>query len=220
MSDNVQGDRPPAESLARLIFVIYLPALCFLAAVVVAARRGGLPVGDLTRDPLQILNQPPYLGIVSNVGVLLWCMAASIALLAATAVPADPRRGETKRFLLWTGLLSALVLLDDLFMFHEIVIPQLTHIDEHFVYMVYIAIGIGYAVRFRRELLGDSALLVLLATAFMTVSLVTDQGYTLSLIFGRKVVPDSYFLEDGSKFLAQASWAGFVARRALRALTG
>jgi len=48
------------------IATIFTPGILFLAIMVVAAKKTGVYFETLSRDPIQILNGKPYVGLISN----------------------------------------------------------------------------------------------------------------------------------------------------------
>jgi len=214
------GTSKAGGRLAPFLAAIYLPALLLLGAVGLASRIWGIPEGDFTRDPLQVLHQPAYLGLTSYVGILVWCATATMGLFAAAALRNGPGAKTTQRFLLWAGILTAWVTLDDLFMLHDVVIPQVLHLREQFVFMLYAVIAVSYARRFKEQLFRRDRALIFLTVVFAAISVVMDNGHAIQVIVGHPVVPQSYLVEDGTKLLAQVSWAGYVGRRSLEALRG
>ncbi len=200
-------------ALGPFLAVIYTPAVVLLAVLGVVSRVWNVPEGNFTRDPLQLEHLPVYLGLTSYVGILVWCAAATIGFMSAAVLPDSPALRTTRSFLLWTGVLTLWITLDDLFMFHDIVIPQLTHVREQIIYLLYAAIAIWFARRFKEQLREDRlllALIVILAVA----SIAMDNGHAVQVITGRALIPQSYLVEDGMKLLAQVGWFGYVVRRA------
>src|SRR5688572_20367429 len=95
------------------------PALVVLAAVVTARVVFGIPIAAMTRDAAAIAGLHPLAGFVSNLGIMLWCAAATACLVAAAALHAVVP-GEQARFFLSAGLLSLYLMLDDCFQLHEL----------------------------------------------------------------------------------------------------
>jgi len=101
-----------------VLVVLYLPSTGMIAAVAVASICKQVPVGVLTRDVAATANIHPFAGMLSNLGVLLWCSSAVSCLFAG--VFAHQRKLRTiSLFLLSSGLLTFVLLLDDLFLIHE-----------------------------------------------------------------------------------------------------
>lgn len=164
----------------------------------------------LLRDPMAIARDPElccayYSGAVSNLGVLLWAAAASIAAFAASLTPAK----DTRRFLIATSAVTAFLMIDDLFMLHEEALPQLGA-PEPVVYAFYLAGAAAYGLVYFRRILGERAALAILAAFAMAASLIEDQTKILW--------PIHDFVEDGAKLVAVYCWFLFVSMRSRDAL--
>jgi hypothetical protein len=210
------GAPRPRPSLAVLA-AIYVPALIVVVLLVVAKRLAGIDPGLLTRDPAQITNSPIYLGLVSNLGIVLWCAGGVVALFAASQLPRDAAHREARLFLLWSGWLTLALGLDDLVMVHDVVFPDMLHLPEQALFLVYAVVATGYLLRFRESLRAD-LLLVVLVVVCAGISVLWDQWHLLYRIFGRIIISENFLLEDGGKLFAIAGWMGYLLRTAARAL--
>ena len=193
-----------------VLVVAYFAAFLLLGLAVLAAVLQDVPVGDLTRDPALILGGHPLTGMLSNFGVLLWRATATSCLLSALVLH---RRGDTDSvlFLGAAGLLTGLLMIDDLFMLHDWLLPVYLGIPEPLVYAVYVVLALAYLVCFRRRLRAARTWLLLTAILFFVLSVGSDL-----------VLPDGpgiYLWEDGTKFLGIISWTLFHIDGCLAALS-
>lgn len=198
----------------------YALAAALLAAVAGAAILTGTAPSRFTRDPAVILDADPLLGLVSHAGVLVWAATAAIVLftalvLRARAAAVDARRW---RFLLWAGILSGWLLLDDLFLFHEWLFPVVLGVRTRFLFAAYIALTGLFLFRFAA---------VIRQTAYPLLG-VALAGFALSV--GLDVLPDAwfrrndwlYFIEDTAKLFGIVGWFAYfvhVSRASLNART-
>ncbi len=180
----MRGPRP-------VVAAVFVLAVLVLVAVAAAAGRSAREVSFFTREPVSALtvggatcNGPScsYVGVVSNLGVLLWCAAAAACFLAAALT--SGRRSP----LLYAGLLTTALLADDLFLLHEGVYALV--IEERIVFGLYALALVGFVVAFRRFLRETTPSLFAAACALFAVSLVVDERWA-----------GNHLLEDGSKFL-------------------
>ncbi|HEX8392876.1 MAG TPA: hypothetical protein VF665_11010, partial [Longimicrobium sp.] len=95
-----------------------------VGCVAILHVRGTIPAARLLKDPGVFNPGPWYLGAVSYFGIALWTAACAVTLFSRTLLRND-ENAELRRFLLASGLLSALLGTDDLFMLHDVVAPQL-----------------------------------------------------------------------------------------------
>lgn len=195
--------------LMRVTALAYVIALGLLLLAVVAASWQQVPVGDLTRDPAVVLDGHPFTGAISFIGVLCWSATASICLFASGL---ENRRSapDQASFLFAAAGLTGLLLVDDLFMLHDWILPVYLGIPEFFIYLTYALLALAYVIFYRQIILDHAAWLFAAAALFFALSVGTDL-----------VMPDGpaiYIWEDGFKFLGIISWSLFhisVAHRAL-----
>jgi hypothetical protein len=195
----------------RVYVAVYAPALGLLGAITVAAIRQGRAFGYYLRDPSAIARIHPMAGVVSQVGALLWLAAAVSSFLTASVLR---RKGvpASIRFHVVSGILSTILLFDDLFQGHEYFAPQVLHIREHTVYAFYALAIPTYLFVFRRKILSEEGALMGLALLFLGLSMAVDVPNFTSYGSG--------LLEDGFKFLGIASWAAFYLRTAVSEMSG
>jgi hypothetical protein len=93
--------------------------LALAGVLILLDLRYGIDYWDLVRDTNAIAGQPAYFGFYSNLGVLLWAVAASIALFGWTSLVSLSIADRRSTALLLGGLFAAIACLDDLFMLHE-----------------------------------------------------------------------------------------------------
>jgi hypothetical protein len=188
----------------KALLMIYLPVFSLLFLVTAAVFSWHIPLSTLTRDMASIANVHPLIGVVSNVGILLWCAAAVICLFSFSLLRQRGFHAEA-RFLLWAGLMTSVLLVDDLFMIHEYIAPVHFHVNEKLVLASYACATGAYLLVHRRLILAGNyqllAAAMLLFTASMAVDIADGRGWWR-------------LAEDGCKILGIASWLGYHAGRA------
>jgi hypothetical protein len=193
-----------------------------------AALWAGLTPTEMLRDPIMVAGGEQsefYLGLFSNLGVVLWTAAAAICLFAASELTGGTDR-QARQLLLYAGCFTLLLMLDDLFMLHE------NYADD----VIYIVYGLGllyYVIRFFRlirrldivlfaltiPLFGNAVLLDLAPWRLLPgEGIEVPQAVASSPIesdelrhLGREL---RYLLEDGFKFIGICCWAAFHIRAA------
>lgn len=112
MSANVLGVSLGGTRLPirRELVALYLPIIALMFLVTLAAYKGHIPVSIMTRDMAAIAKVHPFTGVVTNVGVLLWCAAAAICLFSCSLLRQRGHQPEA-RFLWWAGLMTVAYLL-------------------------------------------------------------------------------------------------------------
>jgi hypothetical protein len=197
-------------TLAQLVFIGATAVLVF-AAVFVVGRALGVAPGDLTRDITVVAGLHPLAGLLSNLGVLVWCAGSAIALFTALYFRTGPG-ATTARYLLSGALLSTYLLLDDLFMLHELVAGSSLGLSENAVYLVLGVAVLVHLTLFRRFLLAIGPWPLFIALGLLGCSMFTDmlQEHLLWMGTWRSV------LEDGFKWLGIVAWSAQFIHLALR----
>lgn len=107
------------------------------------------------------------------------------------------------KFILFGGLLSFILLIDDLFMLHEKVYPYHLGIDQNLVFLSYGFIFITYLVSFRKSIRKTNHNYLSFAAFFFAVTILID------ILPLNHLLPMYYLCEDGPKFLGIVSWFGY-----------
>lgn len=195
----------------RWTFALVLGSTATLVGLAAAASLAipGLSLDMLMRDPLAVMEGSRYIGALSNVGIVLWAMAAGACVVLVLALLRQARPGDAISFFLWSFVLTAVLGLDDLFQIHEWVQERVPG-REVTVTLGYVLLAGAYAWRFGRSLLAFDGSLIIAAGACFAASIALD------------AVPDRlhpealkpFFLpaEDGLKLLGIAFWLAFFLR--------
>jgi hypothetical protein len=187
------------------------------AAVVVAlapaaARQGGVGVDFLLRDPAAVAKLPFYVGLLSNLGVLLWAAAAGMLGLTCLAVRAREGWGREAAFFAGLGGLTALLAADDLFMLHEDAYRRVLPGPEHVVLGLEMLLLGAFVARFRARIASTAWLPLAAALGLLGLSAGVD--------LLESVLAAPLLLEDGAKLVGIAAWAYYAADQGLEALAG
>ena len=155
-----------------------------------------------------------WYGAMSTLGALIWAGAAAICLFAALLIrlsaKAPPRGARADLFLLFAGLFTGWLVLDDVYQVHEAFAPGLG-IPQNLILAVYALLALAYLWTGRRLILASSW--ALLGAAFA--------GFGLSV--GLDVVLEApgdrlEAIEDAGKFVGIVAWTMFHAAAGLEAL--
>ncbi len=189
------------QALRNVFIFLQIPAVMTLLLVVFLKVRFDISTGDLLRDSNAVSELPPYVGMVSNLGILSWCAAATVCLFTAWA---GWKKGiNVESFLLYSGIVSAILMFDDLFMFHDEFFPETLHFPEELVLLVYGSFALVTFYRHRHIILSSNYLILLTSLMLFGVSLVVDQFF--------KEIPGEKLIEDGAKFTGILTWFGYYA---------
>jgi hypothetical protein len=104
------------------------------------------------------------------------------------------------------------LLLDDLFLLHDVILPEDLNISENYLYVVYGILSLVFIFYFRDDILQTPYLLLFAAVVFFGFSIGVD---TIVKFLNLK---HGFILEDGSKFLGIISWGTYFTYAGYRAI--
>ncbi|WP_309498079.1 hypothetical protein [Sulfurovum sp.] len=191
--------------IKRQLLITLLPAILVLITVAIVSVVFKISIPSFTRDVTAIANIHPLSGILSTLGILLWCIAASVTLFTAFIFH---YWGQSKvfKFLFSSSLLSTYLMLDDAFLFHEGLASIYFGIDEKIILLALGVTVLAYLVSFRKTILKTNYSVLLLAFGFLTLSCLTD-GILDPWFWS--LGDWEYFIEDGAKWMGIVSWCSY-----------
>ena len=227
----------PVKHFGFILLKLYTPIILLFLSIIIINYQTNIGINIFTSDPAVIAgakgvvnstvswNINPFVGIVSNIGILCWCVCASICFFSAEILRSNTRKNKPFRtireFLYCFGTISVVLLLDDLLLFHETIAPNILNISEQTVYVSYAIIISGAIFRYRKIIAQTEWNLFGLAFLFLGSSVFIDGlaiYFNLSAIFKPGVQGLQYLLEDGCKLLGIVSWVGYFVRLSLLTL--
>ena len=204
--------RRQARTGAPLVFVWAMGA----TILAIAALQDVVPVSSLFLDPNAVSDQKWYFGLVSNLGVLAWTVAATSAI-GGSWVAYQTGRPSAGRFLGCGGAAASLMLLDDLFLLHSSAIPKLVGVPKVVAMALVVGPTVAWFVLFVSEIGRTRWLILVSAMSAFAFSVAADQAFhgngTTALL-----------LEDGAKLMGVLAWMAYfvmtthdIARSTIRA---
>ena len=187
------------------LLITFILSISILAIVAAVSAFGGVTMDRLTRDVVAIANIHPLYGILSNLGILLWCVAASICLFVAITIRGKAPR-STFLFLLASALLSGWLLFDDLFLFHEDLARRYLGLSEKVVFSSLGMVFSIYLVAFRKTILKTNYFILIVTFGLLASSVLVD------VIFERwlwRLGHWTFLVEDGLKWLGISCWCSY-----------
>ncbi|MGL4502867.1 MAG: hypothetical protein ACRCU2_27640 [Planktothrix sp.] len=197
--------RDRLTGLFPLMVAVYLPTFII---VLLVRQQNRVPIHHLMGDPASVADWPFYLGMVTKFGILLWCATAAICLFTSLYLKHLSPSLKHQRFLLFGGLITTVLMLDDSFQFHEEVFPTYFGIPEKIVYLAYVIMVALYLVKFHKIIL-NSRYVVFLGLAFVcfALSILLDMRAIIDLVeVGLIYDRDRALLENGFKLFGIVSW--------------
>ncbi len=204
MDKTVRNGYEQFNALIPIMLLVYLPTLVTLIGISLYALAMGRRIWFFTLDPFILGQLPFYAGILSNVGNLLWSAAAAVCFFAAWLVREDVHGRQWKYFLLVSGLLKSLLLMDGLFQMHRIFYIKYLHLSTFIVYGVYGALVLGYLRYYREQIRETEFSFLALALIFFILAVVID---TFSILPRGRTA-----FSDGLKLFGIVSWLTYFIR--------
>lgn len=163
----------PAPPWGALVVATVLGVLIGgLAPVGELVTGGGITAVELLSDPAEMTEVAWYSGGVASLNMFLWAGAGALLLTGAAGLWRAER--GLAAALAWLGVLSCVILLDDRFLLHELVLPHFG-VPEIVSYAVYGLAGFGLVLIFGRVLLRHrESWLLVLALVAMGLSVLLD----------------------------------------------
>ncbi len=193
------------KSRQFFISITYAVSILLLVITFYIGTKYNIPFETITGDPLSTFSTHPFTGAISNIGVLLWCVTCSICIFAGIILSNNNNNNNNNHkkesvFLFSSGILTIILLIDDLFMFHDYLFYSFKQfkITQPITYSIYGILVIWYVYSFFKTIFSTRYIILGIAFFFLGMSIVTDlfiknEGLT-------------YFIEDGLKFIGITSW--------------
>lgn len=195
-------EKPRFKNILRALSVAALPGLVIYVLAISLSAMAGIKGILVIRDLAQTCDSPLGVGLISNLGYLLWIATAAIALFTAYATPTYNQH-KLKDLLLCGGWFSFILCIDDMFLLHD------RYIGQTFLYVVYAIFAFLIVFKFRDQLLKNGGETFILAATLLAFSVLTDK-------FQRDIadiMPIKYetiqLFEEGVKFLGITTWLYF-----------
>lgn len=210
------------RDLWKLLFLIYLPiSLLFIGVGILSRAVDHVSLAFFLRDIVATGKLPFFAGFVSQLGALLWSASLTVCLFSLLLLPRHTDRlMPTRRFLFHAAILTAVLLLDDIFLFHEEIAPEYLHIPERIVIVLYLILGVVFVFANWREMLASDYLILGLSLALFGSSIFLDalpiEGFHVPYFWEQLEI----FFEDGFKFAGIATWLTFFTRYGMQHVQG
>ena len=134
----------------------------------------GTPFETIYLDPVPELGGDFSIGILSQVGIMLWSAAGAVFLLGGFLVRKKGQQSPWAEFLIGSGILSLLLGLDDALLIHEQIMPVFLGIKEKPVFTFYALVILIYYMWFFRTIVETDLILLGLTLLSFGLSLGID----------------------------------------------
>ena len=204
------------SDIPRILLILF-PSILILGFVVLLTFFTSHNIHDLVQDIATTAKVHPMVGILNNLGIILWTSSAAVCFFSALTLRRN-LSGRFHAFFLSSGLLSAYLLLDDMFLFHEFIAPINMGIDQNVIFLVLLVAVFAYLTAFYNLILKTNYVYLLISGAFLAGSLFVDVFLYESL--QEKIGLWEHFIEDSFKWLGIVFWFTYFADTAYHSFIG
>ena len=191
---------------SKLFYISILPSSILYLAILSISNLYDIKLSLVVRDLAQTCGYPIGVGMISNIGILLWGAAASICLFTTFTGNIN---SDLSKLLLLGGSFSGLLCIDDFFLLHD------RYIGPDFLNLTYLAISILILVRFQRLLKKIGLFNLVISILFLGLSIFFDG--VIQQIFNQSYEL-TQLIEEWFKFLGIACWLNFWCKASSYAL--
>ena len=185
---------------------IIAPLFIYLSIIGLSSSFG-IESTLVIRDLAQTCGYPIGVGLISNLGILMWSASASITLFSSLSGLVEKR--EESNLLLLGGILTLILCLDDFLLLHD------KYIGPDFLYITYSTIGIYMLIKFRKIIINIDCLPFIIAVFSLSLSIIFDR-------YIQEIFPENYIniqlFEEGFKFIGIACWMIFWCKASVKSL--
>ena len=191
---------------SKLFYISILPSSILYLAILYISHLFDIKLSLVVRDLAQTCGYPIGVGMISNIGILLWGAAASICLFTTFSGKIN---SDISKLLLLGGAFSGLLCVDDFFLLHD------RYIGPDFLNLTYLAISILILVRFKKILKKIGLFNLVISILFLGLSIFFDG--VIQQIFNQSYEL-TQLIEEWFKFLGIVCWLNFWCKASSYAL--
>lgn len=212
----VAGALTQVRQLWKLLLILYvLILLFFIVLSLIGYLSDDINLSYLTRDIAAIAGLPFYAGLASQVGALFWAAGLAICIFSFLLLGRQPQDFKpARRFLLQAAILTAMLLFDDVFQFHEEIAENYLGISEKLIVLSYGVLGMVFLFSNLSEIFSSEYLILGLALLLFGTSIFLDAVDLDEIPIIGRFFDDQIqiFAEDGFKLAGVVTWLAFFAR--------
>lgn len=190
----------------KQILITTSAAIAVLLGIIFVHYAYKADFARMIKDLADLEEAFPLDGFLSSFGILIWWTAAAICCFTALVLRSHLTRDEFG-FLMGYGGITTVLALDDLYMFHERLGPNLLGISEKAIYIAYILIIIILGFRYWKVLLETSFYGLAIALFCFAFSAFID--FFIQLILLDRIGQWSTFIEEGAKWIGIVWWCSY-----------
>ena len=185
---------------------VIAPVFIYLL-ILMLSNSSGIESILVIRDLAQTCGYPIGVGLISNLGILIWSASASISLFSSLSGLVQKR--ENSNFLFSGGILTFILCIDDFFLLHD------KYIGADFLYITYSIMGLYILIKFRKLILYVDFLSFIISVILLSLSIAFDKAF-------QEIFPNNYIniqlYEEGFKFVGIICWMNFWWKASIKSI--
>ncbi len=163
-------------------------------------------VGFFTRDVTSLAEMNPLAGCISQLGAVLWAAAAAVCGLSALQQLQSKSEVKSVGFFFWAFVITTALLVDDLFLFHELMHAMFGVWVELLVLSILAGAVLVFLFVYRRMVFASRHVTILLVSCGLFAAMVVVDGFQESIESWGVSTDLRLLLEDGTKFMGICAW--------------
>jgi len=199
--------------MARWILCIHGIAAIAIGFILVASAFGMSDLYRWTADVAAIPGARPYEGLLSNMGIIAWSSAFAVAFFTGVMTLTNGPR-EVPRLLVGGGLVTFVLLVDDLFMLHDTLLPEYLGVPEEIATALVGLVALAFLWIFKQQIPRTPWPLLAIGVAYLAIMTVFD------FLEKRVDIPAHQAWEEGAKLLGVLHWCGYLVLTSVTVLAG
>lgn len=205
------GESPAVVS--RVVAGLHIFGLIVIVFMAAASAVGWSDPFRWTADVATIPNARPYDGLLSNMGIIAWAAGAAISLFVGLSWSAGSDRALA-RLLVWGGVATTVLLLDDQLMIHDTLLPEFFGVPEIVATAAVALAPLVFLWSARRTIPRTSWVVLAVGVAYLAVMAGIDT------VEDKVALPGHHLWEEGAKFLGILHWCGYLVLTSWQVVSG
>jgi hypothetical protein len=212
--------------LLPILLVVYVPFTLLLVVLLVLYLTIGVPMSIYFDDTSAVFKYGSLNGLISNIGIFLLASAASVFVFSYFFMKDRDYDRNVLSFLMSFGIITAILMIDDWFLIHEMVGDLLAGIflvsedvGELLTFIIYAGIFVYFTIRYRKIICQTEYFLFTSAIVLLGISLAIDlNSFIFPLEEGTIWFKIFAVGEEVVKFFAIINWFTYAIRTSYKLL--
>ena len=185
------------NNFLNIVYVSIFPSIFVYCLIIWLSNMHGIGPILVIRDLAQTCGFPIGVGMISNIGILLWASSAAISLFVSISKLVEK---EISKVLLMGGIFSTILCVDDFFLLHD------RYLGPDFLNITYLSMTILMLIKFWKPFYKIGILPIIISLFFLGLSVFFDSIVQQLLLNNYKLIQ---LYEECFKFLGIACWMHF-----------